>query len=94
MSRKTNRKGRPSAARHSRASRESPAFRVSQRVPSAQRESSIPSTARLAGTAAPSSSPPPDLAREYAYVLKDLRRIGIVAASMFALLVILALLLT
>jgi len=34
---------------------------------------------------------PTDLAREYRYVLNDLRRIGLLAAAMFVLLVVLAL---
>lgn len=40
---------------------------------------------------APSARSAADLAHEYRYVLGDLRRVGILAASMFALLVAIAL---
>lgn len=52
-----------------------------------------PAVARPA--AAPLERPAPrstDLAAEYRYVYGDLKRIGILAASMFALLIVLALL--
>jgi hypothetical protein len=47
-----------------------------------------------AAAAAPVVKPAADLGKEYQYVISDLKRIGITAASMFALLVVLALLLT
>ncbi|MHB0875461.1 MAG: hypothetical protein ACYC5O_05385 [Anaerolineae bacterium] len=49
--------------------------------------------AAAAGAAVPAKSAA-DVAAEYQYVISDLKRIGITAASMFALLVVLALLLT
>jgi hypothetical protein len=55
-------------------------------------------TASVAGPAAPvavsrgygSSAPKPDLAKEYSYVLTDLKRIGLIAVAMFVLLFALA----
>ena len=40
------------------------------------------------------AAPAADVGQEYRYVIADLKRIGITAASMFALLVVLALFLT
>ncbi|MGQ9553298.1 MAG: hypothetical protein ACUVWR_04180 [Anaerolineae bacterium] len=55
------------------------------------RPSATTSLQALAQTAKPTA---PDLRAEYRYVIADLKRIGIVAASMFALLVVLAFILT
>jgi hypothetical protein len=58
-----------------------------------------PASRPPAGPAAPAARPagrratPEELAEEYAYVLKDLRRIFILAAAMFALLILLNLIL-
>lgn len=54
------------------------------------------SAARATAVAAPavetrSSAKEPDFASEYRYVLGDLRRIGVLAAGMFAILLVLAL---
>jgi hypothetical protein len=46
-----------------------------------------------AAAAAPAEPQQTDLRREYHYVLKDLGRIGIIAAAMLAVLVVLALVL-
>lgn len=55
-----------------------------------------PAVAAATATAATSVAPKPaaDLKQEYQYVISDLKRIGITAASMFAVLIVLALLLT
>ena len=58
-----------------------------------------PSPAPRLAPAAPPDAPaarvaPTDLSGEYRYVIADLKRIGIVAASMFTLLVVLALIIT
>ncbi len=42
----------------------------------------------------PSAAGEPDLRAEYQYVISDLRRIGVIAAAMIGLLVVLALVLT
>ncbi|NLS79896.1 MAG: hypothetical protein GXY76_21830 [Chloroflexi bacterium] len=48
-------------------------------------------SAAPAVAAAPEPAQPANLAEEYHYVITDLKRIGLLAAAMFALLVVLAL---
>ena len=53
-----------------------------------------PPKQKKSGTAAASSiSSSKDLSEEYAYVIKDLRRVFLIAAAMFAILIILNLIL-
>ncbi|MCU0500747.1 MAG: hypothetical protein MUC51_03100 [Anaerolineae bacterium] len=47
-------------------------------------------SARPAGAAAAAARGPVDLAKEYSYVAGDLKRLGIVAAALFAMLIALS----
>jgi len=70
-------------------------------APAVSRQAAVAPTTRPAAAAVPrpssqpvQASPTPsaaDLSHEYRYVLGDLRRVGILAASMFALLIAIAL---
>jgi len=62
--------------------------RTGKRRYAAKRPTNRPATLPVTATATPR---PADLAEEYRYVYSDLRRLGILAAVMFALLVALAL---
>lgn len=78
-----------------RAPARQPAASVERR-PAATRAASVqrrPAATRPESVSASSTAAkrPTDLAREYRYVLNDLRRIGLLAAAMFVLLVVLAL---
>ncbi len=67
--------------------------RQSSPRPAAPRPTDVPARPTTAA-ASVSVAPSKDLREEYRYVIMDLRRIAIVAAAMFALLVVLALFLT
>ncbi len=88
-------------SRHSRKSAAAKRYKAARRpvvapaetTPAAAAPSQDVDTARVAAAPAKktASSKVVDLVNEYRYVLSDLKRLGILAAAMFVLLVILAL---